>query len=71
MDRIPVSSTNLASVGYDEESSVLEVEFREAGIYQYFGVPAQVYAELMASSSKGSCFNQVIKKAGYSYTRVG
>lgn len=38
MKRIPVSSSNLASVGYDEISQALEIEFLHGGVYQYFGV---------------------------------
>jgi hypothetical protein len=43
MQRIPVSSTDLRSVGYAPESSVLEIEFNSGGIYQYSRVPASVY----------------------------
>jgi len=71
MDRIPVSSTDLASVGYDVESSVLEVEFHKSGIYQYFGVAADVHDQLISASSKGRYFNEVIKKGGYSFAKVG
>ena len=39
MERIAVESSNLASIGYDEASMVLEVEFKHGGIYQYFDVP--------------------------------
>ena len=31
MERQPVDSSNLASVGYDSNSEVLEVEFRKSG----------------------------------------
>lgn len=62
MNRIPVSSSNLASIGYDAESFVLEVEFNNGRVYQYFDVPQGTYDELMSSSSKGSYMNNVIKK---------
>ena len=71
MERTPVSSTDLASVGFDTNNSILEVEFLSGGIYQYSGVPEYVYTGLMSASSKGSFFDQNVKKAGYSYTRVG
>jgi hypothetical protein len=70
MDRTPVSSTELASVGYEEATSILEVEFQKGGIYQYFGVPMQVHEQLMAAPSKGAYFNHVVKKGGYPYARV-
>lgn len=71
MERTPVESTNLASVGYDRESSTLEIEFNNGAIYQYFGVPETEYSGLMNAASKGSYLNQNIKEAGYSYTRIG
>lgn len=69
MDRVPVSSSNLASVGYDPTSLTLEVEFQNGSIYQYFGVPAHVFQELLNASSKGSYFYQAIRNV-YSYSRV-
>ena len=71
MERIPVESSNVASVGYDVASSTLEIEFKNGTIYQYSGVSENEYSGLMSASSKGSYLNQHIKKAGYLYTRVG
>jgi KTSC domain len=69
MDRIPVASSNIVSIGYDPDSSILEVEFRNA-IYQYFGVPASVFHGLMNAASKGSFFDQYVRKAGYRYSKL-
>jgi hypothetical protein len=71
MERTPVESSNLFSVGYDAGTSTLEIEFRSGGVYQYFGVPAGVCEGLMMAPSKGRYFDQYIKKAGYPYSRVG
>ena len=70
MERVPVDSSNVASVGYDIASSTLEIEFTNGAIYQYSGVPEYEYTGLMSASSKGSYLNQHIKTAGYPYTRV-
>lgn len=70
MNMIPVSSSNLASIGYDENSRTLYVSFRNGRLYKYSGVPLQVYNGLMAASSKGQYFDRYIVKAGYSYQRV-
>lgn len=70
MERQSVSSSNIASIGYEEASGTLEVEFLSGSIYRYFGVPAGVHAGLMAASSHGSYFNANIKQAGYSYSQV-
>ena len=68
MERIPVSSTNIASVGYDKNSNLLEIEFLKNGrVYRYEGVPEYVYNDFMGSSSLGKYFNQYIKNVYPSY----
>ena len=55
MDRLPVESSNLASVGYDDNSETLEVEFLKGGaVYQYFNVPRVEYDRLMDAHALGS-----------------
>jgi hypothetical protein len=54
MQRTTVSSSNIASIGYDASSQVLEVQFRSGSIYQYSDVPASVHQALMMASSHGS-----------------
>lgn len=71
MERQPVVSSALASVGYQEASQILEVEFVEGGVYQYFGVPGHVHAGLMAADSHGTYFGTHIRNVGYRYARVG
>ncbi len=61
IDRIPVDSSNIASVGYDKEAQVLEIEFHHGAVHQYFDVPKKVYEELMNSGVKGSYFMNEIK----------
>jgi hypothetical protein len=70
MDRRIVQSANVASVGYDELSNTLEVEFMKGTIYQYFGVPQNVYDQLMQAPSKGQFVNAYIKNA-YPFSRIG
>jgi hypothetical protein len=69
MNRHPVSSTNIASVGYDAQSMTLEIEFSSGTVYQYFDVPEAVHQEFMGSDSKGQFFASQIK-GGYRYGRV-
>lgn len=69
MDRQAVKSSNLKSVGYDQSTNILEIEFLSGGIYQYFKVPNQIYLALMKATSKGSYFHKNIKNA-YEYNRV-
>lgn len=61
MQHVCVSSSNLASVGYDPQTNTLEILFHSGGLYQYFGVPPHVYQGLMSASSHGKYFHQHIK----------
>ncbi|WP_456830988.1 KTSC domain-containing protein [Deinococcus sp. UYEF24] len=64
MQRIPIQSSNLRSIGYDPRTYTLEVEFLNGGLYQYSGVPPHIHAALMSARSHGSYFSHVIK-TGY------
>ena len=70
MEREPVQSSNLWSVGYDPDSQTLEIEFKGGHVYQYFGVPESLYFDLMNAGSKGSFFHHHIREAGYPYTKI-
>ena len=69
MNRVPVSSSNLASVGYDLETLTLEVEFLNGGVYQYFDVPPHEHEALMQAPSHGKYFSANIRN-DYRYTRL-
>ena len=69
MERTPVDSSNIASIGYDEDTNTLEIEFHNGGVYQYFDVPFQVYDDLMEAASKGQYLAQQIK-GQYRYVKV-
>ena len=69
MDRKYVSSSNLRSVGYDAENRILEVEFLDLSVYQYYAVSAAVHHGLMYSASKGQYFDAFIKNI-YRWRRV-
>ena len=62
MERIRIKSSDLRSVGYDEPTQILEIEFRQGGIYQYFGVPKKIYDGLIKSvPSYGQFHTRYIK----------
>jgi len=69
MERNYVASSNIASIGYDEPSQTLEVEFLNGSVYQYYNVPQGLYEQLMQEGSKGRFLNTYIKNA-YPYSRV-
>lgn len=69
MERKPVTSSNIASIGYDESTSTLEIEFLNNSIYQYFDVPQHIYQGLMQADSHGQFLAQNIKGV-YRYSKV-
>ncbi|CAM3540935.1 conserved hypothetical protein [Agrobacterium tumefaciens str. B6] len=69
MMREHVGSTNLVSIGYDEATETLEVEFTSGTVYQYYNVSIALYEQLMSAPSKGQFLNTYIKNA-YPYSRV-
>lgn len=70
MERYPVVSSNLMSVGYDPTTETLEVEFSSGSIYQYANVPQSMYEQLMQADSKGGFLNFHVKD-NYPVSRVG
>ncbi len=69
MNRQPVSSSNLESVGYDQTTQTMEIEFRDGSLYQYFDVPQHVYDGLISAPSAGQYFHSQIRGI-YRYARV-
>ncbi|WLO85518.1 KTSC domain-containing protein [Pantoea agglomerans] len=61
MERTAVSSSNLASVGYDADTLTLEVEFLNGTVYQYYDVPEGVFEELLNAGSVGSYFSHNVR----------
>ncbi|MCG3149351.1 MAG: hypothetical protein PCFJNLEI_02811 [Verrucomicrobiae bacterium] len=61
MERQPVISSDLASIGYDPVTQTLEIEFKATGVYHYFSVPPEVYETLRTTPSPGKFFLQNIK----------
>lgn len=69
MEMMPVSSTNIAAIGYDQDSQTLRVEFRNGGTYDYFDVPETEYNSFISASSHGQYLAKNIK-GRYRYARV-
>jgi non-canonical purine NTP pyrophosphatase (RdgB/HAM1 family) len=69
MQRLPVDSTDLVSIGYDESSRTLEIEFKENRIYQYHEVTPDIYKGFMKADSYGQYFYAFVN-GHYRYKRV-
>ncbi|MFB6071144.1 MAG: KTSC domain-containing protein [Halanaeroarchaeum sp.] len=69
MKRESVESSIIESVGYDPDEEVLEIEFKEGGVYRYREVPESVYRGLLSVDSHGSYHAEHIKHS-YPFERV-
>ena len=69
MDREPVASSNIRSIGYNSSDQVLEIEFNDGSVYHYFGVPQFEYQGLMTASSHGTYLAKNIKNK-YTYKKI-
>jgi len=68
MNMIPVSSSNMVAVGYNESSQQLIIKFH-SGTYEYSHVPSSIYQGLMSASSKGRYHHNFIKNT-YPYIKI-
>lgn len=67
--RQPISSSNIASIGYVPDSRVLEVEFNSGHVYHYRNVAPHHFDELLRTQSPGGYLHQHIKGA-HEYERI-
>ncbi len=67
--RDPVASSNIATVGYDAENRILEIEFHHGTIYQYFNIPNEVYEGLISAGSHASYYYHNIR-GKYEYKKI-
>ncbi len=67
MQRQQVESSNLESIGHEEQ--VLEIEFKDGSVYQYFDVPKDEHTNLMNAESHGKYFSANIKNK-YRYKKL-
>jgi len=71
MDRIPVNSTMINSIGYDPSNGTLEIEFKSDGaIWQYFDFPEHMWNEFQSAESHGKYWHANVKNR-YREARVG
>jgi hypothetical protein len=70
IQRQRISSSDIASIGYDATTETLEIEFHATGVYRYFSVPKPVFDSLAATPSPGKYFLQNIK-GKYAWEKAG
>ncbi|MFA0402103.1 KTSC domain-containing protein [Vibrio sp. 10N.222.52.C12] len=67
MEMFSVSSSNIDSIGYEDET--LQIQFLNGSTYQYFDVPEHIYTGLIEADSAGK-FLAANVKGTYRYSRV-
>lgn len=65
----PVSSSNVAELGYDENNQMVYVRFLNNTLYRYSNVPMYEYEALDNAPSIGSYLNRNYKNV-YPYERL-
>lgn len=60
-EKVPVQSSNLEAVSYDEPNRRIIVWFKSGGTYAYNNVPKETYEQLLAAESKGEFLNAELK----------
>ena len=64
-----VESSTLRTIGYDTDRELLQLEFHNHTMYQYFHVPAEIHEGLLQAPSKGAYFNRFIRKK-FAYSKI-
>ena len=70
MRRLSVESSSIKSIGYEESSQTLEIEFHQYGTFRYFDFPEFLYKGFVLAPSKGTFFNQRIANR-YRFEEIG
>ena len=59
---VDVDSSFISKAAYYEPLGMFEMKMKNGKEYSFAGVPKQVYDDFLASPSKGTFFNKVIKE---------
>jgi hypothetical protein len=61
MQRKEISSTMIRSIGHDSDNSVLEIEFLNGAVWQYYDFPESEWYSFDSAESHGKYFHRSIK----------
>lgn len=67
--QIETNSSTIKKCFYDFTKGSLKVEFVSGALYEYEGVPTEVYDELCKAESQGRFFTESIK-GNYQHTKL-
>jgi len=69
IERKPVFSSSIKSIGYESSSETLAIEFTSEAVYEFSGIPPAMYERLMQAESKGRFFGTEISRK-FPYRRL-
>lgn len=61
IERRPVESSNIVSVGYCPDRKCIDVEFKNGGVYRYHDCDQALFNELMKAKSVGKFVHANLK----------
>jgi len=64
-----VESSNLDAVEYDDDNSILRIEFHSGSVYEFYDVPREKYEDLLDAGSLGHYFYYNIRDK-YHYQKI-
>lgn len=70
LDWIPVSSSNVAAIAWNEDFKRLFVRFHSGSTYFYDSVERATFYAFRNAPSKGQFVDRVLKKGGFAYKRI-
>jgi len=62
LPKIPIASSHINNVQYDNDEGVMFVEFKNGSRYRYSNVDPTVYTAFMHSPSKGNYLHKVMRQ---------
>lgn len=68
MEMVPVSSSNIKSIGHDGKDT-MRIEFSTGKVYEYYNVSPEAHKHLMAAPSVGKHFGANVK-GNYRYAAL-
>lgn len=70
MNRQNISSSMIASIGYETNTSTLEIEFNSGAVWHYYDFSESMWYEFANAESHGKYFHAHIKNQ-FNEARVG
>ena len=61
-EMVPVESSNIKEIGYEDKTEMLRVTFKTDKSYEYYGVPQLVWQAFKTAESKGKFFHKNIRE---------